>query len=88
MFQFNKPRNRFILDSIFILSMWIFLLLSESFIVFKTIHNLYLKNIIVPKYLVLLYIIFLITMYFINGLGCLNVWKSIHKNMNELKYYD
>lgn len=83
----KKKNIGFILDSIFIFFMCGFLLISESYIIFKTINNLYIKNIFVPIYLVVFYILLLLVIYTINFCGCFNVWKSICENMDQLEYY-
>ncbi len=85
----TKENNyRFIMDTLFIFFMWNFLVISESYIIYKTIFNLQLKNITVSSNLIGLYLMFALSIYVINGFGCFSVWKSISENKDKLKYYE
>ena len=83
-----KYRKWFILDSLLIVFMWLFLVISETYVVYSILNAAISRGLEIPSYLLGLFVLVLALMFIINGLGCLNVWKSIKKHMYEFTYYD
>ena len=83
-----KYKKWFFLDSLLIVCMWLFLVLSETYVVYSIMNAALSRGLEMPPLLIGLFILVLILMFVINGLGCLNVWKSIKQHMYEFTYYD
>ena len=84
----GKYRKWFILVSLLIVFMWLFLVISETFVVYSILNAAISRCLEIPTFLLGLFGLVLILMFIINGLGCLNVWKSIKEHMYEFTYYD
>ena len=84
-----KYKKWLMLDTLLIVFMWLFLVVSETYVVATM-----LKSIIdqggfeYQTPLLCLFAVIMVAMFAVNGLACWNVRKSITKHMYELKYYD
>ncbi|WNY28974.1 hypothetical protein MmiEs2_11870 [Methanimicrococcus stummii] len=83
-----KYKKWFTLDSILILFMWSFLVVSETFVTYTILNAAISRGLEIPTVLLAAFVIILCLMFFINGMACLNVWKSIKQHMYEFEYYD
>ena len=83
-----KYKKWFILDTILIVFMWVFLVLSETYVVYSILNASISRGLEIPALLLGVIVLVLLLLFVINGLGCLNVWKSIKKYMYEFTYYD
>ncbi|MDL2261798.1 hypothetical protein LJC08_06190 [Methanimicrococcus sp. OttesenSCG-928-J09] len=83
-----KYKKWFMLDSLLIVFMWAFLVLSESFVVYSIVNASLSRGLEIPIPLLAGYVVILFLMFFINGMACLYVWKSIKEHMYEFRYYD
>jgi len=83
-----KYRKWFILDSLLIFFMWAFLVVSETYVIYSILNAAMSRGLEIPALLLGLIGFVMFLMFFINGLGCLNVWKSIKQHMYEFTYYD
>lgn len=84
-----KYKKWFMLDTLLIFGMWLFLVISESYIAVTMLSEVVSRDPeLIPTYLLALYGVFLLFMYIVEGLGCLNVWKSIKQHMYEMEYYE
>ncbi|WNY23620.1 hypothetical protein MmiHf6_09290 [Methanimicrococcus hongohii] len=83
-----KYKKWFRLDTLLIVFMWCFLVLSESFVTFTILYAGISRGLEIPMILLVVFGVVLFLMFFINGMACLNVWRSIKAHMYEFKYYD
>ncbi len=83
-----KYKKWFMLDSLLIVGMWVFLVISETFVTYTILNAAISRGLEIPTVLLALFVIVLFLMFFINGMACLNVWKSIKAHMYEFRYYD
>lgn len=83
-----KYKKWFMLDSLLIVFMWCFLVCSETFVTYTILNAAVSRGLEIPTVLLALFVIVLLLMFFINGMACLNVWKSIKAHMYEFRYYD
>ncbi len=83
-----KYKKWFILDSLLIAFMWVFLAVSELFVTYTILNAAISRGLEVPMVLLALFALVLFLMFFVNGMACLNVWKSIKEHMYEFRYYD
>lgn len=86
-----KYKKWFMLDVLLVFGMWLFLVISESFVVYSVLHDIIAggESVLTENpYLLGVYGFFLLLMFVVEGLGCLNVQKSIKAHMYELTYYD
>ncbi|MDV0446108.1 hypothetical protein MmiAt1_17210 [Methanimicrococcus sp. At1] len=84
----EKYKKWLMLDTLLIIGMWLFFVLSETFVI-ATILNAAIKTgVEVPAILLGFFVLVMALMFIINGLACWNVRKSIKEYMYEFKYYD
>jgi len=83
-----KYKKWFLLDTLLIIGMWLFLVISESFVTFTILNAVLSRGLVMPTALLVLFGLVLCLMFFINGMACLNVWKSIKAHMYEFEYYE
>jgi hypothetical protein len=83
-----KYKKWFRLDTALIIFMWVFLVVSESFVAFTILNAAISRGLEIPIVLLAIFGIVLFLMFFINGMACLNVWKSIKEHMYEFEYYE
>lgn len=83
-----KYKKWLLLDTGLIIGMWVFLVLSESYITYMILSEITSRGMEIPIYLMGGYVFFLLFMFVVEGLGCLNVWRSIKTHMYEFEYYD
>ncbi|WNY26516.1 monomethylamine transporter [Methanolapillus ohkumae] len=84
----QKYKKWLMLDSAVIVIMWLALVISETYVAYFILHSVSVQGLELPMFLIGIYVLFLILMFTINGLGCYNVWVSIKKHMYELEYYE
>ena len=83
-----KYKKWFRLDTLLIIGMWLFLVISESFVTFTILNAVLSRGLEMPIILLAIFGLVLCLMFFINGMACLNVWKSIKAHMYEFEYYE
>lgn len=83
-----KYKKWFRLDTLLIVFMWIFLVCSETFVVTTILYAGISRGLEIPVVLLALFALVLLLMFFVNGMACLYVWKSIKQHMYEFRYYD
>ncbi|MDV0447453.1 hypothetical protein MsAg5_13480 [Methanosarcinaceae archaeon Ag5] len=75
------------LDSAVIIVMWLALVISETYVAYYILHSVISQGLELPIALIGVYVLFLLLMFTINGLGCYKVWVSIKEHMYEMEYY-
>lgn len=83
-----KYKKWLMLDTILIIGMWLFFVLSESFVIVTILNAAIRAGVEIPVVLLGLFALVLAMIFIINGLACWNVRKSIKEHMYEFEYYD
>jgi len=83
-----KYKKWLILDTLLIIGMWLFFVISETFVIVSILNAAIKAGVEIPAVLLGFFALVMVLMYVINGLACWNVRKSIKEHMYEFTYYE